>query len=227
METEADLSEHSYCFAVPCYEGKLYTETCGSLLRVCNKLSAYGIKHSFLVIRGGALIHNVRNELTHRFLHETECDTMICVDADVEFDFEAFERLATFSHHYPIVAGCYPSRTDPPTFFVNYVENKLNKDGLIPVDGTGMGFVAIQREVFNKLDVVEYRNKQYDKPIKAFFQMGIVDGESRGEDIWFFEEAHKQGITTYIDPGINLKHHGSKCYDAKLQDCIHQILTKE
>lgn len=206
-----------------------------SLLRASTKLSQMGIGHSFLVIKGGALIHNVRNELVWKFLNQTDCSTMVWVDNDVGFDWEAFERLCVFSSVYPIVAGCYPSRTMPPTFFVHDVGEPLNEHGLLKVNGTGMGFVAVQRQVYEKMQVLQYTSKAYPTPLRAFYQMGyeksdLPDHEGEpvmktlGEDIWFFREAEKQGFPTYIDPQISLTHTGPHTFDGKLSDCFAERL---
>jgi hypothetical protein len=185
------------------------------------------IPHAFIVIRGGALIHDVRNELVHRFLTTTDCDTLLCIDADIQWDWDAFLRLMVLSEHYPIVSGCYPCRTDPVKFIVNNTANKLNEHGLLECNGVGMGFVAIQRKVFETMTALEYEHKDYDKPLKAFFQVGIQDRKPVGEDVWFFREAYKQGFPCMVDPAINLVHHGFKAYDYKFQDYVHQILEPE
>lgn len=227
MEITAELTSHKYAIAIPCYEGKIQTETALSLLDTSGKLTSMNIPHAFIVIRGGALIHDVRNELTHRFLHKTDCDTLICIDADIQWDWEAFLRLAVLSEKYPIVAGCYPSRMDPVKFIVNHTKDKLNEHGLLECNGIGMGFVAIQRQVFEKMEVPTYKHKEYDQRMKAFFQVGIQDDTPVGEDVWFFREAYKQGFPCMVDPAINLVHHGQKAYDYKFQDYVHQILDLE
>lgn len=231
MEIAADLTSHKYAFAIPCYEGKLVTETALSLLDTSGKFCSMQIPHAFLVIRGGALIHDVRNELTHRFLHKTDCDTMICIDSDIEWDWDAILRLMVMSEHYPIVAGCYPSRVDPVKFIVNHTKSELNEHGLLECNGIGMGFVAIQRKVFEQMKVPQYEHDGYEQPVKAFFQVGLQKSPGKkklrpvGEDVWFFREAHKQGFPCYVDPAISLKHHGTKVYDYQFKDYVQQILT--
>lgn len=224
MEITAELDKHKYAIAIPCYEGKVVTETMLSLLDTSGKLSAMKVQHCFQIIRGGALIHDVRNEIVHKFLHETDCDTLICIDSDIEWDWDSFLRLLVFSANYPIVAGVYPCRTDPIKFIVNNKSNKLNEHGLLECDGLGMGFVAIQRQVFEKMDVPEMDHPDYKQPVKAFFQVGIQNRKAVGEDVWFFREAYKQGFPCWVDSGITLKHHGTKVFDAKFQDYVHQIL---
>jgi len=226
VEIEADLTKSSYCIAVPCYDEVIAAPTCMSLLETTIKLTELNVKHSFVVIRGGALIHQVRNEITHKFLHETDCDTMICIDSDVSWEWEAMQRLLVFSQLHPIVAGVYPMRKDPPGFFVNGYGGleSMNEQGLLTSRGTGMGFVAITRKAFEQIPAPTYFSPQYpEKPMKAYFQCGIVDNRSLGEDIWFFEEANKAGIPTMLDPGIELLHHGKKTYDYKFRDSLSNL----
>jgi hypothetical protein len=192
------------------------------------------IPHAFLVIRGGALIHDVRNELAHRFLHKTDCDTLICIDADIEWDWEAMLRLLVMSHNYPIVAGCYPSRVDPVKFIVNHTKDELNEHGLLECNGIGAGFIAIQRRVLEQMQVPEYEHNDYEQPVKAFFQVGLQKSKQDptklkpvGEDVWFFREAYKQGFPCMVDPAISLKHHGTKVYDYQFKDYVHQVLKTE
>jgi len=233
LEISASLDKHKYAFAIPCYEGKIQTETTLSLLDTSGRFSNLRIPHSFLIIRGGALIHDVRNELVHRFLHLTDCDTLICIDADIQWDWDALLRLLVMSENYPIVAGCYPSRVDPVKFIVNNTTDRLNEHGLLECDGIGMGFVAIQRQVFEKMKVPAYEHSKYDKPVKAFFQLGLQKRENDkiakpvGEDVWFFREAYKQGFPCMVDPAISLIHHGSKAYDYQFKDYVKEILNLE
>ena len=224
MEIKAELNEHKYAFAIPCYEGSLKTETALSLLDTTGKLCNMHVPHAHIVVRGGALIQDVRNELVHRFLHLTDCDTMLCIDADIQWDWDSMLRLMVLSSHYPIVAGVYPSRMDPVKFIVNNTKDVLNEHGLLETNGLGMGFVAIQRQVFEKMDVPDYDHADYDKPVKQFFATGIQNRKPVGEDVWFFREAYKQGFPCWVDPGITLIHHGQKAYDYKFQDYVYQVL---
>lgn len=227
MEIKAELTSHKYAFAIPAYEGNVKVETMLSLIDTSGKLSSMHIKHVHISIRGGALIADVRNELVHRFLHLTDCDTLICIDADIQWDWDSMLRLMVLSEQYPIIAGVYPARMDPVKFIVNHTKDTLNEHGLLETNGLGMGFVAIQRQVFEKMDVPTYEHKEYPQPVKQFFATGIQNNKPVGEDVWFFREAYKQGFPCWVDPGINLIHHGYKAYDYKFQDYVHQILRKE
>lgn len=228
MEIGTNLAEHKYMFAIPAYDGKLCVETALSCLGTAGKLAKAGVPHCFNIVKGGALIDAVRNEIVHRFLNEGDCDTLICVDADIEWEWAALERLLVFSGHYPIVAGAYCGRVEPPKFIVNALDNKLNEHGLLPINGLGMGFVAIQRQVFDKLKEVTpvYRDESRERDMHAFFRTGQISekGTYIGEDVWFFKQAVKAGFVPMLDPGIELKHHGSKCFDYQIKDYMDQLL---
>ena len=64
---EANLAEHEYFIAIPAYDGKICAETCSSLLGVSGFLGFNQISHQLKIIRSGALIDAVRNELFHAF----------------------------------------------------------------------------------------------------------------------------------------------------------------
>jgi len=155
---------------------------------------------------------------------------MVCIDSDISWEWEAMQRLLVFSHYYPIVAGVYPMRKDPPGFFVNGYggPETANEHGLLACRGTGMGFVAITRKALEQIPAPTYFSPQYPEyPMKAYFQCGLVNNRSFGEDIWFFEEAYKAGITTMIDPGIDLLHHGKKTYDYQFQHAVQKDILSE
>lgn len=229
----ANLGEHKFMFAIPCYDGKVQAETALSCVVVSGKLSKQGIPHGFNLIRGGALIDAVRNEIVYRFMNETDCDILVCIDSDIEFDWESMERLLVFACHYPIVAGAYPNRTDPPKFIVNALEDepKYNEHGLVAIKGLGFGFVAIQRKVFEEMAKTTpvYIDQVANRTVHQFFKTGELNekGEYVGEDVYFFKKAVEAGFTPYLDPGISLKHHGSKVYDYRIMDCIDQLVKGE
>lgn len=223
---QANLAEHKYFVAIPAYDGKVCAETCASLLGVSGYLGYNQIPHQIKIIRSGALIDAVRNELFHAFLHESDADTLILLDSDIMFEWEAFQRLIVFSHHYPIVAGSYPSKKDTPEFIVNYDKLEPNKDGLLPISSIGMGFVAIQRQALIDMQKVleTYRNNKTGESIYAYCRLEIKDGDYVGEDIYFFNKAVEAGIQPVLDPYIDLGHIGLKQYTHKFKDYIPLVI---
>jgi len=218
-----DLSKHVYYFSIPCYSGQIVTETAVSLIRMTSWMSSAKIPHRVSCISSGALIDAVRNECVHEFL-KTDADTWVTIDADIEFDLPAIQRLLVHSHSHPIVLGAYPTRVEPSNFIISPTSGKLNEDGLLPVESCGFGFVAIQRKVFEQLKVPHYVKN--GEVWNQYFKTGEIGPTKNyiGEDCWFLQEAIRQGYQPLVDPKIVLNHHGRKKYEGSLMDVLDELL---
>jgi hypothetical protein len=226
---EANLAEHTYFFAIPAYDGKVCAETCTSLLGVSGFLGFNQIVHQIKVIRSGALIDLVRNDLFHSFLNESTADTLILIDSDISFDWQSAQRLLVFSHHYPIVCGSYQSKNENIEFVVNPSSRKLNEDDLLPIDSIGMGFVAIQRQALLDMQpfLETYIDKKNSRTVHAYCLSGIQPDKSYvGEDIYFFDRAREAGIQPMLDPYIELGHVGIKHYTVPFKNVLHKIVKE-
>lgn len=219
-EKIVDLAEHKYAFAIPAYDGKINVETSSALIDTTNRLTQGGVSWNVLTIKGCALIDATRNELCHKFLHETDADIMICVDSDVSWDWESMQRLLIFSTLYPTVAGIYCSRTEPAKFHLNTTQFETDNNGLLDHSGTGMGFVSLQRSLLENLDVPTYKHPKYPQLMKQFFKCEIQNDVYTGEDIVFFRMLAALGYKPKADINITLRHHGSKDYDYQIKDYI-------
>lgn len=220
-ETTVDLTQHKYAFAIPAYDGKMHVETTSALIDTTSKLAQGGVGWSVITIKGCALIDVTRNELCHKFLHETDADIMICIDSDISWDWENMQRLLVFSTLYPSVAGVYCSRTEPAKFHLNTEQLETDNNGLLDHTGTGMGFVSLQRSMLEELDVPKFTHPKYpDKPMKQFFKCEIQGDTFTGEDIVFFRMLAERGYRPKADINITLKHHGFKDYDYQIKDYI-------
>ena len=213
MSLEANLSSHKYAIAIPAYDGKVCAETTTSLLDVVGNLAYHGISSKCRIVRSGALIDQVRNQIADWFLNETDADTLICIDSDMVFDWNTMQRLLVYSSHYPLVAGAYNSKQEPPKFIVTVSTTVPAENGLVPVDSLGFGFVAIKREVFEGMKNVVESYKDEQKTLHAFFRLDLTNGVYRGEDIYFFDKAREAGFQAYVDPMIELGHVGIKVYN--------------
>jgi len=218
MEIEADLSRYKYVFAIPAYDGKVNLETMRSMIETTNRLSAMGVKWGMLSLKGCALADAARNDLAHQFLTQTDGDVLVFIDSDMSWEWSSMERLLVWATVYPVVSGVYCGRMEPPTFMVNVKPGGFNEHGLLSHEGCGLGFTAIHRKVFEKIEVPEYTNKKYPEKMQQFFATGVFDGRYIGEDIYFFRQCLKAGFQPMADPGIELIHHGTKDYNYQFKD---------
>ena len=84
-------------------------------------------KHCTVIsILSGPILHRARNELAAMFLRDTEHDTLLMVDSDIEFSVEDVEAI--MAHPEPVVSGVYPD----------------NKGEVVT---QGCGFLRIDRKV--------------------------------------------------------------------------------
>lgn len=219
---ETDLTKHKYMIAMPCYDGMVHVTTTNSLIKTSAYLNSNGVPFHFNLIRGGALIDAVRNDLALTFL-QSDCDTIVWIDADISWEIKDIERLLVFSHHYPIVSGAYTCKTDPPKFLITFDDHKPDENGLYKVASLGLGFTAVQRQVFEKLKETteHYEDPHKGVQVPAFFRIMLKNGLYVGEDIHFFQEAKKAGFQAYLDPEINLEHTGLKTFNTKLSEVLY------
>lgn len=226
-EESVDLALHSYFFAVPAYDGLLNLETVGGIVGSVAHLSRHGILNQTCLLRGGTLIDMARNQIVNGFL-KSDCDTLIFIDADIAFDWEGMLRLLAFSCRYPLVMGAYQKRSEPVEFPIR-VDGPINKDGLLPVSGIGLGFCAIKRMVFEELDKhnpVTYDNKDGGGLTQAYFRSVQEGGKYIGEDIYFFRKCKEAGIQPMLDPHIELGHIGSKVYNVPFRLALPTALKQ-
>lgn len=156
-----------------------------------------------------------------QFLDENY-DVAVLIDSDMSWKWEDMHRLLALTQVYPLVSGVYCARQDPPKFVVNLLSSTPDANGVYPHSGTGLGFTAINREVFEKLNVPEYESAHLKKNVKRFFQTEIQGGKLAGEDVFFFRKCVEQGIIPAVDLSFQLVHHGTKDYNYQILDYIKE-----
>lgn len=224
-EVEFDLSGQSVMIAIPCYRGSVPIEMVASLLQAQAMLRNMGVLTSFMYMAENALIDMCRNHIVHNFLNDCECKKLLFIDDDILFKPEDLIRLVAYSTKYDVVAATYPSRTKDPTFYVNFLNDTqtINEDGLMLIDGVGMGFVIIDREVLLDIKPSLQTYMFKGQEITRYFQIGVIEGKLRGEDMYFFNMlVHQFKKAVYLDPGIHLQHWGHYSYDYKFTDYLNK-----
>jgi hypothetical protein len=164
-----------------------------------------------------SLVHHARTLLTHVFLTQKKADRIFWIDSDIKWKPDDFLKLLKHTETHPCVAGVYPRRRDPPAYFIQFPKgtetDPPGEDGLTEIEGTGMGFTCVRREVMQHL---------YDTAPKLKYGGGEIlprvfrcddDGvDERGEDYAFFSDVRDAGHKVYADATIRLGHVGTKVY---------------
>ena len=195
-------------------------QTVMSLMETQREMHNHNIPLTINMEVGGSLVHHSRTSLVRQFL-KTDQNRMFWVDSDITWEAKDFLRLLALSTKMEVVCGAYPTKTDPPVFFLRYDgENThyANEYGCLPVKGAGLGFTVVQRKVIEELSA--------KAPLVKFpflgeltprvFRCDEVNGEARGEDMAFFSDICDLGYTVNLDPSIDLGHVGSKTYSGSI-----------
>jgi len=90
------LSGRKLFFAIPAYDFKVGVKLMGSLVEFARLAPQYGIQFAMGTISGCSVVSRARNLLVDDFL-QTECDTLMFIDADMTFDPNDIIRLLAFS----------------------------------------------------------------------------------------------------------------------------------
>ncbi len=203
------------------------SETVGSILETYTELRDRGILVDVLLVTGSSIIEAARSKAAHKFL-ESDKTRLFWIDSDIVWKPDAFIRLLAMSTSVDVVMAAYPSKKDPIKFFINTSgqnEVETNELGLLPNIGTGLGFACMQRHVIEKLAAKAPKLIFPDSPDKVahIFRCDAEGGYFRGEDMAFWSDIRDLGLTVYLDPTIELGHHGSKTFTGVLADHLTSI----
>lgn len=165
---------------------------------------------------------NGRDEVLSMFL-KSDCNRLFWIDSDMTWTINQFVRLLALSKLTPVVGATYPAKIDPrPTFFVKFASSEKNELGLIEVEGLGLGFTIVRREVMEKL--AEGKPQVMDEVsgsvVSSVFRWDVIDGKRRGEDMAFFSDLRELGYKVMLDPLTDLGHIGNKEYTGTIRDAL-------
>jgi len=171
-----------------------------------------GLKLGFdvypLFIPGNAMIHSARNEIIQQFL-KTDFTDLVFIDADISWVPEDFFKL--LNHDVSVVGATYPYKQNDLRFVMKTGDGKapeFQPNGLMKVQGLGMGFFRLTREAVQHLwdSSMPYSRYGTDVEFRAVFEFPIVNGEETGEDIAMCLKLDE----VWLDPTICLEHSGDR-----------------
>jgi len=149
-------------------------------------------------------------------------DVLFFIDSDVLFDPMDVERLAEQARVGRGIVGAPYSHRKMGTGFVGGIDPVVTEvvfgEGgqIYPATGViGMGFTAIHRSVFERLDALaEYGVvNSVEGPMRPYFKRLVVGGYWLREDASFCHAARQVGAQTWVDSRIRVKHLGEHPFD--------------
>lgn len=203
-------------------------QTVSSLIKTEHALSQHGVVHDITLVSGCSIVEVARNKVLDEFLKVQAATHLFWIDSDIEWEAQDFLRILALGTKMPIVAGIYPAKREPYTFFIGRnadAQMKANEWGCLPVPGVGLGFCCVQRRVLEGMarEAPKVTCSQSPDPVAWVFECDISGGEFRGEDIRFFEQAASEGYQCWLDPTVTLGHIGNKAYKASIGNCLKKV----
>lgn len=195
--------------AIPVYDSKLYLETVRCLLHEQIAAAVNGDEINFRFLPSCSHAAMGRNQLADDFL-KTDADRLVFLDADVTFTPGAISRLA--HHPVPFVGGAYRYKHEPEAYPVAWLDDRAelwaNEHGLLEVKTLPGGFMALSREVFERMKAADPQRtfEHGGRTMHCYFQFRYTEGALYGEDSLFCKEWREIGGQVFLDPELNLTH---------------------
>ena len=223
--------------STPCYGGLCLEKYMSSVIKLQLLLIKEKIELMIDTTENESLVHRARNVSVGRFMQKTDCDYLMFIDADIEFDPHAVVRLIKSGHELSV--ACYPKKVvmweqaasavrndderDMSMLSSSLVVNigatrRTIEDGFVEILDGPTGFMLIGRSVFKKLEEKfpelwcknDHQNRDFDEYHAAFDCM--IDPESKrylSEDYAFCRRWQQAGGKILADVNTTLGHVGN------------------
>lgn len=214
----------SIMIGLPCGGGVVSEKTTLGLFNLGKALVRNNIDHGLLTLANSSLITQARSKIANFFVNNTEHEYLFFLDSDIGF--EPQDVIKLLSHQVPIVSGAYPMKIIPERYCIDVSQPEQRQGDLLKINGNGMGFVLIHRQVF--LDIAkQYPGLKYvpsdyhsDTPHTSaemnnsyhYFAEHKSQNGFMSEDKSFFHRASQVGYNIWLDTSIRLNHTGYHIY---------------
>lgn len=217
-----DLTGKSVFIALPAYDFKVSLKLAISLARFTQVASQHGIAVQIGSICGCSVVSRARNLLAKDLL-ESNCDYLLFIDSDINFEPEHILRLMAWGEDPKkgIVAAVPRTRSEEKVYIadLDYDDNgelTMNGMGLVRARRVATAFMLIRREVLVTMEAANpdwvYYDKKTDRMVPCIFDFKLTEEGYIGEDFLFCDRARELGFEVWVDPSITLGHMGVQEY---------------
>ena len=218
----------SVTFATPCYRD-ISPWHHASMIETVSLLRGLGIACEVKMVVG-VPVNDARNALANRFLATDHTD-LVFIDADEGWD--AWNIVRLLASEQPLIAAVGRKKTAAPdddlkTWCMGLLPGTLDgvptdAAGAIEVEYVGTGLMRINRSVFETMIAAhpEWERESAGTQVERFYEFFACDldpsRKSRnGEDISFCHRWRALGGSTFVDPGITIRHFGTCEYGGNI-----------
>lgn len=211
QKARMDKPTRKVMIGTPCYDGRLDVWYVNSLCNTIKQSYEHNVDIIPIWISFDALLQRARNDTVQLAL-EMECDDLIFIDSDIEWEPEWIFKL--LNYNVDVVGGTYPKKGDKEEYVVRQLKRhpKDAHTGLLEVNGLGTGFVRFSRGAIQHLwDIsTPYTDPKDNKERRMIFDVVIEDGGLISEDIHAFNKLGRAGYKIWLDSTMTCNHSGPK-----------------
>ncbi len=191
----------------PTIDGKLTTAYTSSLVNTIFACLQKGINVSVMTFDHDPILQHSRNVLLDRALN-SDIDSAIWIDSDIEWKPEDFIKLATSVHE--VIGGTYRKKNDIEEYVVGNTYTGISN--LTEVSHLGFGFIKMSYNAMKKLSESSDKYNDMDGLLSNAFEIKIINGEMHSEDVVVCHKLKQLGFKVYLDKSITCNHIGTKKY---------------
>ncbi len=235
----------------PCYGGLITVPNFMAALRLRDYCGKNGIRLTFAMPWGDALVTRARQSIAAYFLEDPTATHLLFIDADISYEVEQVLRFLRFN--WEVCAGLYPLKrydwdrvrkkvlagyehleSAGLSYVIDLKEQYETIDGFGRVARAGTGFLMIKRSVFEAM-AKRYPELKYkvagprgEKAHYAFFNC-LVDekGDYLSEDYSFCKRWTDMGGEIWADFQSRLNHMGPEMFKGDVARNFMQTHPKE
>lgn len=208
---------------MPVGSGSIPWPTALSLLGTVRACDKAGVPLRIEAPVGCSVVQWARSVVAESFL-KGDSTHLFWIDSDIVWTTDDFFRILGFGAVLDVVGATYPLKREPAGYLINLPEAGIEVNGLgcIKVESMGLGFTVMKRAVVEK--VAETKPRVYDPAndieYADIFRVDRAASGPRGEDVAFFADVRKAGFKVWLDPSVDIGHHGSKIYRGNVIDAL-------
>ena len=207
--------------ATPAHDGRLDVWYTTSLVNSVRVAQDNGIFLHPIFMSYDALVQRARNDLFRLAVTEN-FDDIIWIDGDLEWN--PIWIMELLSRPEDVVGGTYRKKTDDAEMYVIKTQNLTpSENGMVKVDGLGMGFVKMSKNAFMALWEISTPYQNEGREGRMVCDIKIVDGQLCSEDVVVFQKLKDLGFDVWLAPHMTCVHIGTKKFYGNFEDFAKRL----
>lgn len=207
--------------ATPAYDGRLDVWYTTSLVNSVRIAQDNGIFLHPVFMSYDALVQRARNDL---FRLALEYDAVIWIDADLEWN--PMWIMELLGSDKDVIGGTYRKKTDDAELYTVKTKDLTATDGLIKVDGLGMGFLKMSKKAVQALWDASQPYQNEGREGRMICDIQIVDGQLVSEDNVVTRKLADLGFDIWLDPRMTCCHIGTKKFYGNFEDFAKRLTAQ-